>query len=95
MPGPFQVDDLQWRIRSPQPFKLVLQMTDLTSENSTFEVVCNDEEQYSIWPAEMDTPLGWRKVGKSGSKAECLKYIDEVWKDMRPLSLRQADTQSS
>ena len=27
---------------------------------------------------------------KSGSKAECLDYIKEVWTDMRPLSLRKS-----
>ena len=28
-------------------------------------------------------------AGKSGTKAECLAYIKEVWTDMRPLSLRR------
>ena len=27
--------------------------------------------------------------GPSGRKAECLAYINEVWTDMRPLSLRK------
>jgi len=49
----------------------------------------NHEEQYSIWPADRDNPLGWQDVGKSGPKAECLAYIKEVWTDMRPLSLRR------
>lgn len=31
----------------------------------------------------------WTDVGKSGTKAECLAYIKEVWTDMRPLSLRR------
>ncbi len=35
------------------------------------------------------TPNGWRKVGKSGTKAECGEYIKKVWTDMRPLSLRK------
>ncbi len=59
-------------------------------ENTTFDVVVNDEEQYSIWPSYRDVPAGWRKVGKQAKKAECLAYIDEVWTDMRPLSLRLA-----
>ncbi|MFN8568155.1 MAG: MbtH family NRPS accessory protein [Kouleothrix sp.] len=46
-------------------------------------------KQYSIWPADRELPLGWREVGKSGLKAECLDYIKEVWTDMRPLSLRK------
>ena len=54
-----------------------------------FQVVVNHEDQYSIWPVYMAIPEGWRAVGKSGLKAECLAYIEEVWTDMRPLSLRQ------
>jgi MbtH protein len=52
-------------------------------------VVVNDEEQYSIWRADKSVPAGWRAIGKPGPKAECLQYIEEVWTDMRPLSLRQ------
>jgi len=60
------------------------------SDNQTlYKVVINHEEQYSIWFADRDNPLGWTNVGKSGSKAECLEYIKEVWTDMRPLSLRK------
>jgi MbtH protein len=54
-----------------------------------FEVVLNHEEQYSIWPQGWDLPQGWRAAGHSGSKADCLAYIEEVWTDMRPLSLRR------
>ncbi len=54
-----------------------------------FQVVVNHEEQYSIWPDYKAIPNGWRAVGKSGLKKDCLAYIDEVWTDMRPLSLRQ------
>jgi MbtH protein len=55
-----------------------------------YQVVVNDEEQYSIWPLGRELPLGWRAAGKEGPKAECLAYIDEVWTDMRPLSLRKS-----
>jgi MbtH protein len=55
-----------------------------------YDVVVNHEEQYSIWPAGRALPAGWRQAGKSGSKSECLAYIEEVWTDMRPLSLRKA-----
>lgn len=58
-------------------------------DNFMFEVVVNHEEQYSIWPDFKPIPNGWRAVGKSGPKAECLAYIKEVWTDMRPLSLRK------
>lgn len=58
-------------------------------DRTIYKVVINHEEQYSIWPASRENPLGWRDAGKQGSKAECLAYIKEVWTDMRPLSLRQ------
>lgn len=62
---------------------------DEQDDTTIYDVVMNHEEQYSIWPADRDVPLGWRKVGKAGPKAECLAYIKEVWTDMRPLSLRK------
>ncbi|HWK49938.1 MAG TPA: MbtH family protein [Steroidobacter sp.] len=54
-----------------------------------FQVVVNHEEQYSIWPDYKEIPKGWRQAGKSGYKKECLEYIEQVWTDMRPLSLRK------
>lgn len=54
-----------------------------------YVVVVNDEEQYSIWPTFREIPLGWRKVGKSGTKQECLDYIEEVWTDITPKSVRE------
>ncbi len=54
-----------------------------------YKVVINHEEQYSIWPEERENPPGWNDAGKSGSKQECLDHIEQVWTDMRPLSLRK------
>lgn len=54
-----------------------------------YKVVVNQEEQYSLWPADKENPAGWKEAGKSGTKEECLAYIQEVWTDMRPLSLRK------
>jgi MbtH protein len=54
-----------------------------------YKVVVNEEEQYSIWPADRENPPGWRDAGKSGPKAECLAFVEEVWTDMRPRSLRE------
>jgi MbtH protein len=65
---------------------------DDDDDTTTFNVVMNYEEQYSIWPVDRQLPGGWRLAGKAGSKAECLSYIDEVWTDMRPLSLRRASS---
>lgn len=63
---------------------------DETEDTTLYKVVVNHEEQYSIWPADRENPLGWRDGGKSGLKQECLDYIKEVWTDMRPLSLRKS-----
>ncbi len=64
-------------------------MRDEDEDNRTYKVVLNHEEQYSIWFADRENALGWRDAGKVGTKKECLAYIDEVWTDMRPLSLRK------
>ena len=62
---------------------------DDAEDTTIYKVVINHEEQYSIWPADREPPLGWQEVGQQGLKAECLAYIKDVWTDMRPLSLRQ------
>ncbi|GAA3033153.1 MULTISPECIES: MbtH family protein [Streptosporangium] len=54
------------------------------------KVVLNDEEQYSVWPADRENPAGWRDEGFTGTKDECLAHIEQVWTDMRPRSLREA-----
>jgi MbtH protein len=61
---------------------------DETEDKTIYKAVVNHEEQYSIWPAHRQNPLGWRDAGKTGLKPEVLAYIKEVWTDMRPLSLR-------
>lgn len=58
-------------------------------DTTIYKVVVNHEEQYSIWPADRENPLGWNDAGFSGNKQQCLDYIREVWTDMRPLSLRK------
>ena len=73
--------------------KLRCQENDMENnddDKTTYLVVVNHEEQYSIWPDYKDLPAGWRSVGKQGTKAVCLAHIQEVWTDMRPLSLRRA-----
>ena len=64
-------------------------MPENTVDHTIYKVVLNHEEQYSIWPAHRENALGWRDEGKRGTKEECLSHINEVWKDMRPLSLRK------
>ena len=62
---------------------------DEEEDTTHYKVVINHEEQYSIWPVDRENPLVWKDVGKDGNKQECLDHIEEVWTDMRPLSLRK------
>jgi MbtH protein len=59
------------------------------TDDLTYTVVINDEEQYSIWPTFRAVPAGWREAGVRGPKADCLAYIETAWTDMRPASLRR------
>lgn len=63
-------------------------MDDRDEDTTIYQVVINDEEQYSIWPIYRDIPAGWKAEGKQGPKRECLQHIEEVWTEMRPKSLR-------
>jgi MbtH protein len=62
---------------------------DDAEDKLRYRVVINHEEQYSIWEETRLIPVGWQAVGMAGTKSECLAYIEEVWTDMRPLSLRK------
>jgi len=75
------------RFDARQEGRLVIEDDEEDSRN--YLVVCNSEEQFSIWPSHKPIPRGWRSVGKDARKAECLRYIESVWTDMRPRSLRE------
>ena len=57
-------------------------------DRSTYKVVVSRDQMYSIWPADRETPTGWKEVGKVGPKTACLTYIEEVWTDLRSTSLQ-------
>ncbi len=63
-------------------------MNDSVDEG-VYRVVRNDEEQYSVWPADQEPPPGWHAEGTQGTQPECLDYIGVIWTDMRPASLRR------
>src|ERR1700759_4650548 len=64
-------------------------MADEKDDTTPYVVLMNIEEQYSLMPKSISTvPNGW-KVVKEGTRAECGAYVNEVWTDMRPLSLRK------
>ena len=55
---------------------------DETEDKTTYKVVVNHEEQYSIRPADRANAPGWRDAGKTGDKSECLAYVKSVWTDL-------------
>jgi len=56
---------------------------------SSYKVLVNRDKLYAIWPEDRETPKGWKDIGQRGSRDLCLNYIEEVWTDMRPLTIRQ------
>lgn len=54
----------------------------------SFKVLINAEGQYSLWPLELDIPAGWEQTGPTGTREECVAYIDENWTDIAPISGR-------
>jgi MbtH protein len=65
-------------------------LDDLTIDGDVFAVLVNEEGQYSLWPAGKAVPEGWSRVGPTGTKAECLAFVEANWTDMRPRSLQTA-----
>lgn len=53
-----------------------------------YQVVVNDDEQFSIWPVTLDRPDGWHLAGVAGDKRLCLDFIERTWTDPRPRGLR-------
>ena len=56
-------------------------------ENGSFYALVNEQGQYSLWPAFAAIPKGWIAVHGAGSRADCLKFIEQQWTDLRPKTL--------
>ena len=52
---------------------------DQDDDPTIYRVVVNHEQQYSIWPASRELPLGWDATGFQGTKEECLAEIRKLW----------------
>ena len=61
----------------------------IAQKKDEYMVVINHEEQYSIWPVSKKSPKGWLGTEIRGNQAKCQEYIEEVWTDMRPLSIQK------
>jgi MbtH protein len=64
-------------------------------ENQAFTVLVNQEGQYSLWSIKKSVPPGWTQCGVTGTKAQCLEYVDKTWTDMRPKSMRDGGQRST
>ncbi|MFE1202855.1 MbtH family protein [Streptomyces sp. NPDC058762] len=64
-------------------------------ESTLYDVVHNDEEQYSLWEAERELPAGWHREGTRGTREECVAHIDRIWTDIRPRSVRERHARSA
>ncbi|HEY0099450.1 MAG TPA: MbtH family protein [Pyrinomonadaceae bacterium] len=56
---------------------------DASEDKTIYKVVVN-RDQYSIWPAHRENARGWTDAGQSGTKQQCLTYIEKVSKAARP-----------
>ncbi|UGQ11812.1 MbtH family protein [Yinghuangia sp. ASG 101] len=69
-------------------------MSDTTNpfedEDARYLVLVNHEDQYSLWPASIDVPAGWRVDHPEDTRQACLDHIERTWTDMRPRSLVEA-----
>ena len=63
---------------------------DDEEDTTIYNVVLNHEEQYAIWLVNQKLTDTWRNTDKTTCLwKDCMRYIEEVWTDMRPLSLRK------
>lgn len=63
-------------------------MTNPFEDNdATYLVLTNDEGQYSLWPATIQVPAGWKIIHEPAGRQICLDYVNNNWTDMRPKSL--------
>lgn len=64
-------------------------MNPFDDEDGTFAVLCNVEEQYSLWPTFLDVPAGWDVVVPEASRQEALDYVERTWTNILPRSVRE------
>lgn len=65
-------------------------MNPFDDPDGTFLVLVNHEEQHSLWPSFKEVPGGWKVVCGPDNRDACMKYIEENWTDITPLSVRKA-----
>ncbi|ALK32481.1 MbtH family protein [Burkholderia plantarii] len=56
------------------------------NDAAEFTVLRNAEGQHSLWPAFAAQPAGWDRRHGPASRADCLRFVETHWTDIRPLS---------
>ena len=67
-------------------------------ETGRFLVLVNAEEQHSLWPVFAPVPGGWSIAfgdPDGADRADCLAFVEANWTDLRPRSLRDAQTSTA
>ena len=65
---------------------------DEEEDTTTYRVLLADESKaYTISLEGQKLPIGWKDAGVKGRKEECLRYVQRVWAEMRPLSLDEIE----
>jgi MbtH protein len=54
------------------------------TQATVYEIIVNDEHQYTVWPTRGPLPKGWRHIGKSGTRAELEAFLKEMFVETRP-----------
>jgi MbtH protein len=58
--------------------------------DASYFVLINEEGQHSLWPIFADVPDGWEVIFGEAGRQDCIDFIEESWRDMRPKSLIKA-----
>lgn len=58
--------------------------------DAPYQVLVNDEGQYSLWPHFAAVPPGWHVAHGPDDRQACLDHIETHWTDLRPKSLIEA-----
>lgn len=65
---------------------------DEEEDTTTYRVlISEDRKTYAMLPDDQRPPAGWKDSGVQGPKAECLKYVQRIWADVRSLSLPEIE----
>lgn len=63
-------------------------MSHAPIDDSLYAVMVNGDDRHALWPLGHDVLPGWRLTGFTGTRQECVRFIDEAWEDAHPAGKR-------